>query len=249
MPANVIVFGATGAVGSCLVSEGLAAGLDVSVFIRDPRKLAMQHSPLALSRLKVYVGDVHDAGAVSRAISEHDTAVDAAGSHIPEEFLAIRRSIMSAARQTLRSPRRIWVFGGLPGLLVPHTNTPGTDLPGMPALFRAHRPVYETLRNSGMDWTFICPGPMSFAGRRGLPGRLDVTFDVMPYRVGVWTKRLPRIVHPFIMYSHLRELATAYEDVASLVMSNLAPDGPYFRRRAWIECFMEKNLAGNKTDA
>lgn len=234
MPAKVIVFGATGAVGSCLVDEGLAAGLDLSVFIRDPRKLALQHSPQAVSRLKVYVGDIHDTGAVSRAMSEHDTAVDAASSHVPEEFLAIRRSIVSAARQTLQPPRRIWVFGGLPGLLVPHTETPGTDLPGMPALFRAHGPVYETLKDSGMDWTFICPGPMYRAGRRGIPGRLDVTFDVMPYRVGPWTKLLPRIAHPFIMYSHLRELATAYEDVACLVMNNLAPNGPYSRRRIGV---------------
>jgi putative NADH-flavin reductase len=234
MPANVIVFGATGAVGSCLVREGLAAGLDVSVFIRDPRKLELQHSPQALSRLKVYVGDIHDTRAISQAMAEHDTAVDAAGSHLPKEYLAIRRSIVSAARQTLQPPRRIWVFGGLPGLLVPHTDTPGTDLPGMPALFRAHRPVYETVRNSGMDWTFICPGPMYLAGRRGIPGRLDVTFDVMPYRVDEWTKWLPRIVQPFIMYSHLREVATAYEDVACLVMTNLAPDGPYSRRRIGV---------------
>jgi putative NADH-flavin reductase len=234
MPADVIVFGATGQVGSCLVSEGLAAGLDVSVFIRDPRKLTPRHSPQAVSRLKVYVGDVHDPDAVSRAMSDHHTAVDAAGSHLPEEYLAIRTSIVSAARQTLQPPRRIWVFGGLPGLLVPHTDIPGTDLPGMPALFRAHRPVYETLRDSGMDWTFICPGPMYRAGRRGIPGRLAITFDVMPYRVAEWTKRLPRIAHPFIMYSHLRELATAFEDVACLVMNNLAPNGPYSRRRIGV---------------
>jgi putative NADH-flavin reductase len=234
MPADVIVFGATGKVGSCLVNEGLAAGLDVSVFVRDPRKLALQHSPQVVSRLKVYVGDVHDRGAVSRATSEHHTAVDAAGSGIPKEYLAIRRSIMSAAREALQPPRRIWVFGGLPGLLVPHTDTPGTDLPGMPALFRAHRPVYEALRESGLDWTFICPGPMYLAGRRGIPGRLKVTFDVMPYRMDEWTKRLPRIAHPFIMYSHLRELATAYEDVACLVMNNLAPGGPYSGRRIGV---------------
>jgi putative NADH-flavin reductase len=234
MPADVIVFGATGQVGSCLVSEGLAAGLHVSVFIRDPRKLALHHSPQAVSRLKVYVGDIHDTDAVSRALSEHDTAVDAAGSHVPKEYLALRRTIISGARQSLQPPRRIWVFGGLPGLLVPHTHTPGTDLPGMPALFRAHRPVYEALRDSGMDWTFICPGPMYRSGRRGIPGRLEVTFDVMPYRVATWTKRLPRIAHPFIMYSHLRELATAFEDVACLVMHNLAPDGAYSRRRIGV---------------
>jgi len=234
MGLKVIVFGATGNVGSCLVSEGLAAGLDLSVFIRNPRKLALQHPPQALSRLKVYVGDVHDTDAVSRAISMHDTVVDAAGSHFPEEYIAHCRSIVSAARQTLQRPRRIWVFGGLPGLLVPHTMIPGTDLPGMPALFRAHRPNFETLRDSGMDWTFICPGPMYLAGRPGIPGRLDVTFDVMPYRVGEWTRRLPRIAHPFIMYFHLGRLATAYEDVACLVMNNLMPDGPYSRRRIGV---------------
>lgn len=234
MPPKVIVLGATGEVGRCLVNEGLAAGLDLSVFVRDPGKLTAQHSPEAFSRLKVYVGDIHDIDAVSRAMSDHDTVVDSAGSHFPHEYIALCTGIVSAARQALQPPRRIWVFGGLPGLLVPHTDIPGTDLPGMPALFRAHRPNYETVRDSGLDWTFICPGPMGFAGRPGIPGILDVTFDVMPYRVGEWTKRLPRIVHPFIMYAHLRELGTAYEDVACLVMNNLMPDGPYSRRRIGV---------------
>jgi len=72
------------------------------------------------------------------------------------------------------------------------------------------------------------------AGRRGIPGRLDVTFDVMPYRVGPWTKLLPRIVHPFIIYARLRDVATAYEDVACLVMNNLAPAGPCSRRRIGV---------------
>ena len=57
---------------------------------------------------------------------------------------------------------------------------------------------------------------------------------MMPYGVGAWTKLLPRIAHPFIMYYHLRELATAYEDVACLVMNNLAPDGFYSRRRIGV---------------
>jgi len=169
MPADVIVFGATDAVGSCLVREGLATGLEVSVFIRDPRKLAQQPPPQVVSRLKVYAGDIHDTGAVSWAISEHDTAVDAAGSHVPEEYLAIRKLVVAAARQALQAPRRIWVFGGLPGLLVRHTDTPGTDLPGMPALFRAHRPVYEALRDSGMDWSSSvrarCTAPEGGASR------------------------------------------------------------------------------------
>lgn len=230
-----MIFGATGHVGYCLIQAALAQSHDVSVFVRDPRKLQRHHDALTLSRLNVFVGDILDGNAAGQAMSGHNAVVDAAGhNQDPEIYKALCKSIVTQAKDALSPPQRLWVYGGLPGLLVPHTKTAGTDLPFMPKLFKAHKPNYEVVKEAGLDWTFICPGPMYFAGRPGIAGNLDVTVDVMPYHVARWTRFLPKVCHPFIMYSHLKELATAYEDVAALVMSNLEADGPYSRKRIGV---------------
>jgi putative NADH-flavin reductase len=233
-PIKVIIFGATGHVGYCLINAALAQGHDVSVFVRDPRKLQRHHDAATLSRLNVFVGDILDGDAAGQAMRGHNAVVDAAGHNQDAEiYTALCKSIVSQAKALL-PPQRIWVYGGLPGLDVPHTKTSGTDLPFMPVLFRAHKPNYEVVKESGLDWTFVCPGPMYFAGRPGRAQNLNVTIDVMPYHVGRWTRFLPKVFHPFIMYFHLKELATAYEDVAALVMSNLEADGPYSRKRIGV---------------
>jgi putative NADH-flavin reductase len=161
-------------------------------------------------------GDILDETAVAGAIEGHAAVVYAAG-HNQDRALheALCRSVVTAAQKTLIGARRVWVYGGLPGLDVPHTKTMGTDLPFMPALFKAHRPNYEVLRDNDLDWTFICPGPMYFAGRPGFAGNLEVSIEVMPYQIGACSGLLPKVFHPLIMYMRLKELVTAFEDVAA----------------------------------
>jgi uncharacterized protein len=232
---KVIIFGATGHVGHSLVHAGMAAGHDVSIFVRDPLKAERLFDPATRRKLNVFVGDILDETAVAGAIEGHAAVVYAAG-HNQDRALheALCRSVVTAAKKTLIGARRVWVYGGLPGLDVPHTKTMGTDLPFMPALFKAHRPNYEVLRDNDLDWTFICPGPMYFAGRPGFAGNLAVSIEVMPYQIGACSGLLPKVFHPFIMYLRLKELVTAFEDVAALVMSNLQPNGPYSRKRIGI---------------
>jgi uncharacterized protein len=232
---KVIIFGATGRVGHCLVHAGVAAGHEVSLFVRDPLKLGRLFDPVTRRKLSVFVGDILDEASVVGAIEGHGAVVYAAG-HNQDRAMheALCRSVVIAARKALSGSKRIWVYGGLPGLDVPHTKTMGTDLPFMPALFKAHKPNYEALRENDLDWSFICPGPMYLAGRPGFAGNLDISFEVMPYEIGACSGLLPKVCHPFIMYSRLKELVAPYEDVAALVMSNLQPNGPYSRKRIGI---------------
>jgi uncharacterized protein len=234
-PTKAIIFGATGHAGRSLVHAGLAAGHELSVFVRDPIKFGRLFDQGTRAKLNVFVGDILDGESVAGAIEGHSAVVYAAGhNQDPAMHKALCRSVAGAAQRALKPPRRIWVYGGLPGLDVPHTKTMGTDLPFMPTLFKAHKPNYELLRDNDLDWTFICPGPMYFAGRPGLNGNLEVTFEVMPYRIGAYSGLLPKVFHPFIMYLRLKELVTAYEDVAALVMGNLQPGGLYSRTRIGV---------------
>ena len=234
-PTRVIIFGATGRVGPCLVHAGVAAGHDVSLFVRNPLKAERLFAPVIREKLKLLVGDILDETAVADAIAGHAAVVYAAGhNHDRSMHEALCRSVVTGAQNALTGARRIWVYGGLPGLDVPHTRTMGTDLPFMPDLFKAHKQNYEVLRATDLDWSFICPGPMYRAGRPGFAGNLEVSTDVMPYQVGAFSRLLPKVFHPLIMRARLKELVTAYEDGAALVMNNLEPNGPYSRKRIGI---------------
>lgn len=235
MSTKVVIFGATGSTGRCLVVAGLRQGYEVTAFVRDTGKLATIFNEDILGRIRICEGDALDSGAVGQALSGQNAAVNVAQHRTePDIFEGICQTIIEQAEQNLEPPRRLWLFGGLPGLDVPHTKTMGTDLPGMSPILRSHKANYERLKASTLDWSFMCPGPMTFEPERYFGERLRVTTEVMPYSVGAWTKWLPKLFHPFIMLRHLNEATTAYEDVAELVMANLEPNGPYSHCRVGV---------------
>lgn len=232
---KVIVFGATGNTGRCLVRAGVSHGHEVTAFVRDIAKLRAVFDDDLISRMRVCEGDALDEWVVGRAIVGHNAVVNAAQHpSVPEVFESICRNIVTQAEKQLLQPRRLWLFGGLPGLDVPHTTTIGASLPGMAPILRSHRVNYELLKQSTLDWSFICPGPMTFAPERVFGDRLRVVTEVMPYKISAWTRWLPKVVHPFIVLRHLDEVTVSYEDVAELVMSNLAPNGPYSQKRVGV---------------
>jgi putative NADH-flavin reductase len=67
---KVIVFGATGTVGTLVVEQALQEGHEVTAFTRNPARMPQRHE-----RLQVAQGDVTDLDAVQRAVSEHDAVI------------------------------------------------------------------------------------------------------------------------------------------------------------------------------
>lgn len=229
---NVIVFGAGGNTGRCLVRAGVHLGHRVTAFVRNEDQLHLAVGERLFVRLRVIVGDALDPHAVGEAITGHDAVVNAAQHPSdPEIFEAICRTVAGEAQEHLPAPGRLWQFGGLPGLDVPHTKIIGSDLPGMRPILRSHKANYELLKKSNLDWSFICPGPMFFSGDPRPAAALRITTEVMPYEIAAWTRRLPRLAHPFIMLRRLERMVVSYEDAAHLVMSNLAPNSPYSKKR------------------
>lgn len=232
---KIIIFGATGNLGRVLVPVALERGFQVSVFIRNRAKLESLFSREITGRLRVNIGDVFDSAAVTKALAGQEAAVNAAAHRTDRrEFENICRAVIMAADQELIKARRFWQLGGLPGLDVPHTKIIGTDLPFMPGIFKSHKTNYQQLRQTELDWSFICPGPMFYAGGTVLAENIYTTIGVMPYQSPRWTRWLPSIVHPFIMRSRLDELAIAYEDVATFIMNNMEPNCSYSQKRIGI---------------
>jgi putative NADH-flavin reductase len=72
---QVLVFGASGATGREIVTQALDLGHSVNAFVRDPRKLDINHARLGLS-----VGDVTQYAIVERAAEGQDAVMSALGS-------------------------------------------------------------------------------------------------------------------------------------------------------------------------
>jgi len=71
---KLLIFGASGRTGRCLVEQAFAAGHEVSAFARDPtRGLAWPEG------LRVIGGDATDAAAVDAAVPGHDAVLSALG--------------------------------------------------------------------------------------------------------------------------------------------------------------------------
>ncbi len=215
--------------------SGLRYGHQVSAFVRDRAKLNDIFAPEILEMIRICEGDALDEDAVGQAMEGQEACVNVAQHPAdPAIFEAICQNIISQAEVKLDLPRRLWLFGGLPGLDVPHTKTMGADLPGMSPILRSHKVNFERLRASGLNWSFMCPGPMTFAPERRFGDQLRVTTEEMPYTVGAWTRWLPRLAHSLIMLRHLPEVTVSYEDVADLVIAHLEPEGPYSFKRVGV---------------
>lgn len=72
---KILVFGATGALGRQILQQGLAAGANMTAFVRDPRRLTLAHE-----NLSVIAGDAtYDRETVAAAICGQDAVISALG--------------------------------------------------------------------------------------------------------------------------------------------------------------------------
>ena len=71
---KIIIFGASGRTGLPLVTQALAAGHNVTAFVRNPNKIQISHA-----KLRVVQGDLDDAESIEAAIAGHDAVLSALG--------------------------------------------------------------------------------------------------------------------------------------------------------------------------
>lgn len=96
---NLTIFGATGATGTCLTEQALAAGHAVTAVVRDAARLSVPAHP----RLRVVTADVMDPGSIVQAVAGSDAVVSAIGPRGTGPTAVIgdsARSIIAAMEKT-----------------------------------------------------------------------------------------------------------------------------------------------------
>ncbi len=164
---NIIVFGATGMVGKQLVQQALFMGHHVRAFGRN----VFTTDYLQTDNLQLIQGALFDAKDVYDAISGCDVVLSAIGGGYDgtdkTRTLGIKNIITQMKKAGL--PRIIAV--GAEGVLETEDGRlimEQEDYPPeyLPVGFE-HKKAFELLKESGLDWTFVCPPDIVNEGPTG----------------------------------------------------------------------------------
>lgn len=158
---KIALIGATGFIGSGILSESLTRGHDVTAVVSSPEKLPTH------SHLKPGKGDATDSEALTPLIDGHDVVIsafnpgkDESGKGIPSIIEAVKRS----------SVKRLLVVGGAGTLEI----APGkrlVDQPDFPSEWKAGAlrtaEFLDQLRaEKELNWVFLSPAAMIAPGER-----------------------------------------------------------------------------------
>jgi uncharacterized protein len=150
---NVVLYGASGMIGSRILKELLHRGHTVTAIVRNPEKVAAVGA-------YVVIGDVLDPASVAATAKGADAAISAyAPPHDdPATLWTATHSLLAGLASS--GVRRLIVVGGAGSLEV----APGmqlVDTPTFPAEWKsialAHRDALSILKQSNLDWSFMSP--------------------------------------------------------------------------------------------
>jgi putative NADH-flavin reductase len=160
---NVVLYGASGMVGSRVLKELVSRGHQVTAVVRNPSKVA------AASGVKVVQGDALDAKDVAAKVTGADAVISSYAP--PADKVGTLLEAVSAliAGTKEAGVKRLLVVGGAGSLLV----APGVDVIDsghLPAEYMeiaiAHRDALKVLKNADLDWTYFSPAAFIQPGER-----------------------------------------------------------------------------------
>ncbi len=171
---NVLVYGASGKIGSHVVDEALNRGHRVTAVSRDPARITLRHENLSVRR-----GDVLDADSIDSLLAGHDVVVTSVRGVIGEkegkntlQRIAVENVVEGIRRHQQGAPRLINVGGS--GTLEVRPGVLYAD--AIPKLFISRKLeaeiegqilALEYLRGVGdVDWTYITPPKRFTDGKR-----------------------------------------------------------------------------------
>jgi putative NADH-flavin reductase len=154
---KVALIGATGNVGSRILTELLSRGHEVTGIVRHPEKL-QPHDRLVAQR-----GDINDEAGLAQLLARHDAVI----SSVKFQPMEPRMLIEAVKRAGVK---RLLVVGGA-GSLEVAPNVQLVDTPDFPAAYKpealAGRDFLNVLRDEReIDWTFLSPSALFVPGER-----------------------------------------------------------------------------------
>jgi len=182
---KVVVYGASGSVGSVIVEEALSRGHEVIGVSRNPESLGIEHARFSAAR-----GDVTDPDSIVATVRGADVVVISVRGFVapgnrPEDAVTFRAAtayIEAASRLGDATPYVVQVGSG--GTLYrdgarvmdgPQFARPGTEGHGG---FNGHWLAMEAYQNSaGFDWTVMSPSFGAIQERGEYTGRYRLGTD------------------------------------------------------------------------
>lgn len=163
---KIALIGASGFVGSHVLTEALQRGHEVTAIVRHPEKVTVKHPSLTVKK-----GDVLNEDEVASLVAGHDVVLSAynpgwTNPRIYEEFLEGAQSIQRGVKKA--GVKRLLVVGGAGSLEV----APGVqliDTPQFPAEYKAGasgaRDYLNMLKKENeLEWTFLSPAILMHPG-------------------------------------------------------------------------------------
>ena len=169
---NVVLFGASGMIGSRILDELVRRGHTVTAVVRHPEKVQPAGGVTAVR------GDVTDPAIVAVLAKGADAAISAYSppQSEPSTIVNAARSLLTGLTEA--GVRRLIVVGGAGSLEV----APGVqlvDAPSFPSEWKgialAHRDVLPVLKGADLDWTYFSPAALIEPGQRTGKFRLGGT--------------------------------------------------------------------------
>lgn len=164
---RLLIFGATGGTGMCLVSDALEQGHQVTAFVRDPGTLTTKHPNLTIVK-----GDVSDRDSIVHALNGVNAVISVLGNDARKTLLEPDNTISKnlpniiSAMQQGRVERLLFVtsFALDANMFWPEKLLLGTLLRN---LF-TDLPVQEMLiKESGLNWTIVRPARLTNGPKTG----------------------------------------------------------------------------------
>lgn len=167
-PNRILILGATGGTGRALLAQALERGLHVTVLVRNPARLKVEHP-----RLRVITGDVLDPSAVAEAMRGQEAVLSALGH---KRFLGPSRILSQGTRNLLQAmeaagARRfvcetslgIGDSSGRLGLLYTLFTIPVI----LPFYFWDKTRQERSIAASSREWVIVRPGALTHGAPRG----------------------------------------------------------------------------------
>ena len=239
---RILILGATGSLGRHVLRQALAAGHEVTVFVRTPSRLPAE----VHGRVSVHTGDL-SAPVPRDLIKGHEALINCAG-HVADgnAFVdVIDRLVTAVDSLPLTEQPVCWFLAGAALLDLDLSGRRGVELPRVKSTYWPHRVNVERLTRSRLDWRLLCPGPMVDEAAIGLH-RLRISVDTMPVHVPAFARALPGALFLPVFASLIPQMIVPYADAAAVMLANLDYGHVWSRRR--IGLALPVGMRGRKSE-
>ncbi len=241
---RLIIFGATGSLGSHVLRLALAASHRVTVFVRTPSRLP----PEAPTQVSVHKGDLSKLAPfdIAQLISGHEALINCAGLVTEGQVFVdlIDRLVTGVESLPTATQPVCWFLAGAALLDIDPSGRKGVELPRVKSTYWPHQVNFQRLSRSGLDWRLLCPGPMVEEPALGL-NRLRVALDRLPVQVPAFARVLPGPLFLPVFAYLIPQMIVPYADAAALMLANLNRGDTMTRHRVGLA--LPLGMRGQKT--